>query len=272
MDRAHFRLQHAVGAHGLGGKRPVARGVETEAPVDPQDHRRALRHVPPCLDHHVGIAKGDRQAILHGRKPVRRRVAHEVRRHQPVAAAIDDEHGLVVWRYAQQALKIGETLLAQDGPGDGRRTDIDHPQIEEQALRVVRRLGIVARPDRRLEAVVEFGVGYLQVAGQPSLDQFRPVERLVYRRIGVYRRTACHALHFLSRNGERCGEDRFVCDANGGRGLRHPIEIDEVGAAAGLAIRRADNECFPDRMAAILFEECAQRRFAQAGNEDRLIV
>lgn len=61
-------------------------------------------------------------------------------------------------------------------------------------------------------------------------------------------------------------------DADAGRGLGHAIQIDIVRGRAPRAIGRADDQRFADRMAAILFEEGAKRRLAEARDEDRLVL
>ncbi len=128
------------------------------------------------------------------------------------------------------------------------------------------------RPYRLAEGRIEYCIADFEIQGEASLDQLRPIKIFIDQWIGVHRWTTCHALHFLAHHVERCSEDRFMCDAHRGCRLCHSIEIDEVGAIASLAIRRADDQRLADRMPAILLEKGAQGRFSETGNKDGLVV
>jgi hypothetical protein len=60
-------------------------------------------------------------------------------------------------------------------------------------------------------------------------------------------------------------------DADRGGRLRHPVEVDQIGARA-FAVGVADDEGFVDRMPPVLFEKLQERRLAQTRNEDWLVV
>ena len=191
---------------------------------------------------------------------------------RPCRPGVDHEDRLVRGRDRQKPPKVPDRLVAQDCLRNRRRADIDDPEVEEQRVRVLRRLGIVGSEDRPGKGCVHFGVRDREVPGDPLTDQRRPVERFGMVQVGQCRRRGLNALHLFARHLERGGKDRLMRDAHRGRRLGHAIEIDKVGARPGIAIRRADDQRLVDRMAAVLLEELVKRRLAQTRHEDRLVV
>ena len=258
--------------HRLCRHRPVARRVEAQPAIRPQDHRRALGNVGQGRERQVGVAQGNRQPVLRCRKPVGGRVAHEAGRDEAVPSGIDHQQRLIIGRDHAKPLKLGQRGRIENCPRDGRRAEVDEPEVEKDALGVGCRLGVIVGPPCPGEGGVKLGIGDRQVAGDALIDQIGPAQRLVMRRVGARGRPRADPRHVAARNLQGRGQQRFMRDTDRGRRLGHAVQIDQIAARARAAIGIAHHQRLVDRVAAILFEELVERGLAQTRDEDRLVM
>ena len=91
-----------------------------------------------------------------------------------MARRIDHKDWLVVGGYLEEPLQVGETPWRKNGFCDLGRTDVDHPEIEKCAFRILPRHRIVVFPGRAGEGLVNFCVGDKPSRRDTRLHQFLP--------------------------------------------------------------------------------------------------